>query len=207
MMLSRIGGLFACLYIEVAHAQETPSGTDDPLVAEVVQAGEQPCSCDCCMVAERPKSEEQVFADGTVLDRKCVPPAADMGVERCPVTCKASSADRVLTAAVETMDTSRFCSYKCKPSVEMVGSLCIRLTEKEVAMTVAEDGNGNSDARIMAPEVTLGGDQGLAAPGGQTATKAKAAAKEEESGGGEEGILVRWDIRKIIAHRLQAEAA
>lgn len=206
MMLSRIGSLLACLYLEAAHAQDAPSAPDDPMVEEVVAASLQPCSCDCCTVAERQKFEQQVFADGSVLDKKCVPPAADSADGKCPVTCKASTADRVLTAAVTTMDTSRFCAYKCKPSVQMVGSLCIRLTEKEVAQTVSEDGNGNSDSPVFAPEAQLDEGNELAAPSGPTAGKAAAGpgAKKDEK---EDEKLVRYDMRKVIAQRLRAEAA
>merc|ERR1719160_616323 len=141
-MLSRIGGLLAVLCIEVAHAQDPPGTSDDPVIEAVNQAAMQPCSCDCCLVGDRPKSEIVTFADGNVLDKKCIPAAGDLESPRCPTTCKAANADRILTASVETMDTSRFCNYKCKPSVQTAGSMCLRLTEKETAETVDETGNG-----------------------------------------------------------------
>jgi len=207
-MLGRIGGILA-ICIEISNAfglKKKQPAQPDPVIEEVVAADMQPCSCDCCMVAERPKNEEVVFADGTVLDKKCVPPGNDISTGLCPATCKASNADAVLTAAVETMDTSRFCSYKCKPSVMTVGSICIRLTAKEVAQTVNVDGNGNADARIMVGEQDADAGQGLAEGGGGAPKKAKAAAAAPADDGGDQSARVRWDLRKVIAQRLRAEA-
>merc|ERR1719160_1166558 len=87
-----------------------------------------------------------------------------------------------------------------------VGSICIRLTAKEVAQTVNVDGNGNADARIMVGEQDADAGQGLAEGGGGAPKKAKAAAAAPADDGGDQSARVRWDLRKVIAQRLRAEA-
>lgn len=209
-MLGRILGLLGFFFIEVAHAQNgagVPSDADsDPVVSEINKAEMQPCSCDCCMVAKRYKSEEVSFSDGTKLESKCVPPAKDQENPYCTQTCKASEADSVITAAVQTMDDTRYCNYKCKPVTNAPGDKCIRLTAKENEMVEDDTGNGDDGNKIYAADVALERDAGTTAAtvGGGAAAPAAAAADSSE--GADNSAHVRWDIRKVIAQRLRAEA-
>jgi hypothetical protein len=216
MTSGRIGGFLACLYIEATHAFLQPETNTDPLVSVAVEEYlVKPCSCDCCRVVERPKFEVQAFDDGTVLDKKCVPPEENVvqrgddvqDSEKCPSECKADNADRVLTAAVDgNLDTSRYCEYLCKPAIDMVGGVCIQLTEKEVAEHMDETGNGAEGAKIMAPANPAVDFAGPAAGSGGPAAKAKAPDAPEDQADADNGAHVRWDLRRVIAQRLRAEA-
>merc|ERR1719439_295334 len=90
------------------------------------------------------------------LTFKCGAAAPDMQTETCPASCSPSSADTVLTSAEESMDYSRYCQYKCKPSSETVGSSCIRLDALDTAKTFELDGNGDANSNIYAPAETGG---------------------------------------------------
>lgn len=88
----------------------------------------------------------------------------------------------------------------------MVGARCLRLTAKETAEMTSDDGNGNADASVMAAEATQADTLSIEDASGQTpAATAKAAAAPEKEDK-EDSTHVRWDMRKLIAQRLRAEA-
>lgn len=231
MMPRHVGGLVACLFIEAAHAslfmtsrntsawrnhrialvQQPTQG--DAIVTPIAESFNAPCSCDCCMVIPRAKNEVVTFtrADGSdlSLNVKCAPATEettqDSAEARCPLTCKASNADSVITASVSTMDLSRYCTYKCRPAMETVGSQCVRLTQKENAQMQDPTGNGVGDQPVeMADAEVVAPKQKLEAPGPAAAAAPAPAPPPPE--GEDESAHVRWDLRKVIAQRLRAEA-
>lgn len=204
--------LFGLLFQSAAAARfrkqlSQREGEPDAAVAALNDAIMSACSCDCCSVAERLPDEQVKFANGETLSMTCIPPPANQGTDMCPSTeCKASNADAVLTASVETMDYQRFCAYKCKPSTMTPGTLCIRLPALEAAQTVDESGNGNADVNIFAPVIK--GKQGWGQDDGGGAAAASSAESDEAKAAKAKEVAehVEYDRRKIISEKYRAEA-
>lgn len=148
--------------------------------------------------------------DGTTLTRKCVAPPAQFDTTVCGTTCNPSEADIVLTSVKESMDTSRFCTFLCRPATKTVGTVCNPMQAKNIANSFTMDGNGNADTKAFMPLLNAEESWG-AGPSNARLESArnkqledKNKAKSLEGNGQSE---VKFDIRKVISMRKRAEAA
>lgn len=184
--------------------RQEPRGGSDAVVEEVDELLKKGCSCDCCSVSLRLPKDQVTFKDGRSLTHQCVPPPLDMATDVCPAgQCQASNSDQTLTSAVATMDYSRFCQYKCKPSTLTVGTLCIQLTVHEIEKTVEETGNGNNEVNIYTPVSEEEVDWGSAS---EEAAEERAEEEERKQEVKDLNAHVVYDIRKILNEKARAEA-
>merc|ERR1719487_3148037 len=161
-----------------------------------------PCSCDCCQTQERLPSEQT-----PTLTFKCGAAAPDQQTDTCPASCEPSSADTVLTSAEQSMDYSRYCQYKCKPSSETMGSSCIRLDALDTAKTFELDGNGDANSNIYAAATSGGTSWGEdIASSRQQATQQAQAMETAQAQAAATGSI-DYDLQDVIENRLRAETA
>lgn len=212
----------------VVVGQEEP----DQLVAQVFpEVNSPPCSCDCCQVSERFPSEVEELSNGQSWNYKCGRPSETSS--RCPSKCSLVHNEVVFFAAKTAVDYSRFCLYKCKPMMMTIGTKCMRLSITETEVGESKDGNGKQYLPGRLPDVVMKKEPEAAAPlpePGAVAAKKKPLPMEalpekpkwqkeaeEKQVQREEAVVaaerakqqqfqVTWDMRKLVAERLRAEA-
>jgi len=178
-------------------AQDAAVDTLNGETAEVV-----PCSCDCCQTQERLPSEQT-----PTLTFKCGAAAPDQQTDTCPASCEPSSADTVLTSAEQSMDYSRYCQYKCKPSSETMGSSCIRLDALDTAKTFELDGNGDANSNIYAAATSGGTSWGDDIASSREQATQQAQAMETAQAQAAATGSIDYDLQDVIENRLRAETA
>jgi len=217
-------------HVRLVMGQEQP----DPLVASVFpDVVAPPCSCDCCQVSERFPSEVEELSNGQSWNYKCGRPSET--TSRCPATCSLVHNEVVFFAARAPVDYSRFCLYKCKPMLQTIGTKCKRLSITETEVGESKDGNGKQYIPGRLPGTLMKKEpEARAAPRAEPEAAAAARKplpmeveappkpewqKEIEEGPAkrEEAVVaaerakqqqfqVTWDMRKLVAERLRAEA-
>jgi len=210
----------------VAQQQQQP----DALVAEVFpEVVSPPCSCDCCQVSERFPSEVEEMSNGQSWDYKCGRPG--MFTKRCPQTCSTVHNEVVFYAAKTAVDYTRFCLYKCKPMMMTIGTKCMRLSISETKNGETWDGNGRQfiPGRLPTAMTKKDPEYALPLPPEEAAAARKPApievpekpewekeiekaevAREEavvaKERAKQQKFQVTWDMRKLVAERMRAEA-
>lgn len=153
----------------------------------------------------------------------------------CPSQCQMADGNEILTAAKGSVDYNRFCLYNCRPVADAPGTSCIQLSgqkyEEASNTSFGADLGGNGKETHPEPVLGIGSDFGtgikvptaepeeandgpVASSGAPAPAAASAAPKAEEvkkqvsaeKGGPQEKLKIVYDMRKLMAERLRAEA-
>lgn len=163
------------------------------------------CSCDCCQAAERLPSEVQAvgLSSSSKLGFKCIV-TVDYPTESCPSQCRDLSPEGALDTSANNgnspTDYPRFCLNRCMASTPSAGTICAeRASPTNAAFGAGAGGDtaGTEDTVIEEPEWKKDID-------------AKKKQQAEEADDEKKAIVVtrnvNWDMRKLVAERLRAEA-
>lgn len=150
----------------------------------------------------------------------------------CPNMCQIPLSNAVLKSVQGEVDYNRFCRYNCQPFTDSPGTSCVQF-DKEHYELAQKDDTGNGKEVYIVPVLGIGSGYGSGPKGGakkagaddeEEAVAKKAAGPKESAGGGGDNagekkaaddkkkkakgppVEIVYDMRKLIAERLRAEA-
>jgi len=200
--------IFLILSCTSPHGVSAQIGVDTSLTSV-------PCTCECCQTAELLPSQVGIANNGTAT-HQCVSGNAADG---CGTLCTVSNADQILSSAAGEVDYSRYCLYKCKPSMASAGSFCTSLDVNEASKNTHSDGNGKlaNSLGITAASGALSGSASQVPVIGSLANwdpamnqqmQAAMLLRAEQTAQQSQSVSrhIAWDMRKLVTQRLRSEA-
>lgn len=186
-------------------------------------AGESPCSCDCCIVSQRPLRDQTELANGQTLDVQCSK-VESIGTEGalCSSTCQVANVDFGLGTRGPA-DYSEYCTNRCKPTTETIGTACTSLTLAETEAVDSPGGAAKSKALAPVSTKKTNWEENILKKHAdfkhlQEQAKLMGASEEDIQGMIEaqkyhrkpEGDFfpptrISYDMRKLVSHRMRAE--